>query len=178
MASLTGIQIPVNQSVEISDPLAIEVQEYNVEKDGKEGFLVSLTVPGIPPKPYEVAGVLTQGEVVVTGTDFSQLVVGDKVVGTGVTANATVKEIRSLTEFVLSAKATGTGEQKLKITPQASALTMVAVEIPLTKMGNTLIIPIRVLEYDGLGGAPQVSEVKQIRLDVGQFFANAGVEKK
>jgi hypothetical protein len=164
--------------VEITDPLAIEVNEYDIEKDGKEGYLISLTVPGIPPKPYEVTGVLTQGEVVVTGTNFSQLVVGDKLSGTGIPNGATVKELRSLTELVLSAKATGAGEQRITVTPQASALTILAVEIPLTKMGNTLIAPVRILEYDGTGGVPFVSEGKQVRIDVGQFFANAGVERK
>lgn len=177
MASLQGIQIPVNQTIEISDQLAIETTEYDPEKDGKEGYLVRLTVPGIPPQSYEVTGVLTQGEVAVTGTDFSRLVVGDKVSGTGIPNNATVKEVRSLAEIVLSAKATAAGENKLSITPQASALTLLAVEMGLTKMGNTLIVPVRILEYDGSGGAPQVSEGKQVRLDIGQFFANAGVQK-
>jgi hypothetical protein len=178
MASLEGIQIPTTQMAEVTDPLKVEVSEYDIEKDGKEGYLVSLTIPGIPPKPYEVSGVLTQGETVVTAADFSGVVVGDKVAGSGIPANTVIKEVRSLSEIALSAKATTTGETKLTVTPQASALTLLAVELPLTKMGQTLIVPVRILEYDGSGGAPAVSEGKQVRLDIGQFFANAGVERK
>lgn len=177
MVSLEGIQIPTTQLMEVSDPLALEVTEYSLDKNGKEGYLVSLTMPGIPPKSYEVAGVLIQGETVVTGSDFSGLVVGDKVTGTGVSPNTTVKEVRSLTEIVLSGKVTGAGETKLNITPQMSAIPLLAIELPLTKMGTTLIVPVRILEYDGTGGAPLVSEGKQVRLDVGQFFANAGIER-
>ncbi len=179
MATLSGIQIPTTQTIQVDDPVELQVTEYDLEKDGKEGFNVAVTIPGIPPQSYEVIGILAQGEAVVRGAAgaFERVVVGEKVSGSGIPNNCTVKEVRSPEEIVLSAKATAAGESRLDITPQATGLVLFSVELPMTKMGNSLIVPIRVAEYDGSGAAPVVNEVRQVRIDVERFFKNAGVQR-